>query len=67
MGQGENLAVIVDCILEDDGRSLLAFILKFKAEAFDVLLNKGLLWLNLHEGSSVPLQFDVLVHHSSLA
>jgi hypothetical protein len=55
MGQGENLAVIVDCILEDDGRSLLAFVLKFKAEAFDVLLNKGLLWLNLHECSSVPL------------
>lgn len=55
MGQGENLAVVVDCILENDGRSFLAFVLEFKAEAFDVLLDKGLLGLHLHEGSSVPL------------
>jgi len=67
VSQGEDLAVVIDCLLENDGCGLFTFILKFETEAFDVLLDEGLLWLHLHEGSSVPLEFDVLVHDSSLA
>lgn len=52
-------------LVEEDHAVLLALVLHPKVEAFNVLLNKDLLGLDLHQGRRVLLLFHVLIQYVS--